>query len=43
MVGRGEARGGEEKVLSTIGAGMTDAAIGEGDLQRGSSWLEFDR
>jgi hypothetical protein len=34
--------GGEAYVLSTIGGGIIEAAIGEGDRQRGSSKLESE-
>ncbi len=34
--------GDEAYVLSTIGGGIIEAAIGEGDLQRGSSRLESE-
>lgn len=35
--------GGGAYVLWTIGGGIIEAAIGDGERQRGSSWLESDR
>ena len=34
--------GADACVLCKIGGGMIEAAMGEGDLQRGSSWLESE-